>query len=663
MKRQEKPPRVFICDFETSVYENQTSTEVWAAATVEMYTENVTIHNSISKWFDNICELARYDNLIVYFHNLKFDGNFILWYLMYQTDFKPASVEISDTDVTFFDNWKIPNNMYVYSIDRLGQWYSIHIRKFNHTIEIRDSLKLLPFALRKIGKDFKTKHQKLEIEYEGERHANGIITPDEKAYIANDVLVIKEALEIMYSQGHDKLTIGSCCMAEFKHILSDNFREFRDVFPNMSEVSIDSGLYGESNADAYIRHAYRGGWCYLVKGKENKLFHNGTTADVNSLYPSVMHSESGSRYPVGKPYFWKGAIPEKLTGRFKDDYYFFIRLRTRFRLKPGYLPFIQIKGNPMYRGTESLETSDILHYGKYYDHYIKDGKDCPAVVTLTLTCTDYQLFLEHYDLYDTEILDGCYFRSEVGIFDDYINKYREIKEHSKGAIRQIAKLFLNNLYGKCATSSDSSFKYARTDEDNTLHFTNIEDHSKETVYIPAGAAITSYARNFTIRAAQKNYHGKDKPGFIYADTDSLHLDLQPEEIVGVPVHPTAFCHWKLESNWDDALFVRQKTYAEHITHEEQEPIDNPHWEIKCAGLPEYCKNLFLASLDTDPEIDSHWSPEEISFAKTHREITDFKNGLVIPGKLVPRRMPGGVVLTKTAFELRAPSVEVSLEDL
>ena len=33
--------RTFMADFETTVYEGQTSTEVWASACVELYTEDV----------------------------------------------------------------------------------------------------------------------------------------------------------------------------------------------------------------------------------------------------------------------------------------------------------------------------------------------------------------------------------------------------------------------------------------------------------------------------------------------------------------------------------------------------------------------------------------------------------------------------------------------
>ena len=40
--------------------------------------------------------------------------------------------------------------------------------------------------------------------------------------------------------------------------------------------------------------------------------------------------------------------------------------------------------------------------------------------------------------------------------------------NSTGAVRELAKLFLNNLYGKLASNTSSSFKYAYVKEDKTL---------------------------------------------------------------------------------------------------------------------------------------------------------------------------------------------------
>ena len=123
-----------------------------------------------------------------------------------------------------------------------------------------------------------------------------------------------------------------------------------------------------------------------------------------------------------------------------------------------------------------------------------------------------------------------------------------------------------------ATSTDSSFKVAFLKPDNSLGYFTVVENMKKPGFIPIGSAITSYARNFTIRAAQKNYYGKDERGFIYADTDSIHCDLKPEEIQGIKVDPKEFSCWKLESCWDVGWFVRQKTYIEHITHEDLEQI-------------------------------------------------------------------------------------------
>ena len=666
-------PRYFVGDFETTVYKGQESTEVWAAALVELYSEDVTIDHSIEDLFERIKSLKT--NVVIFFHNLKFDGAFWLDFLLTKLKYKQA-IEGDLSDTANMD-WKKDKDMksgeFKYSISDRGQWYSIKIKTGRQLIEIRDSLKLLPFSVKQIGKGFSTKHKKLEMEYEGFRYAGCEITDEERKYIANDVLVVKEALEFMFNEGHDKLTIGSCCFSEYKKICKSSLKNqltFNEMFPDLYDVSLDKQVHKYVTAGEWIRKSYKGGWCYLVKGKENIEYGNGVTADVNSLYPSMMHSESGNRYPIGLPYFWKGNyIPDDAL---KDNRYYFVRIKTRFYLKPGYLPFVQIKNSPLYNGTECLESTDVydIETGEYYTHYTdKNGNVKDTRVELTLTVTDYILLLEHYELVDFEILDGCWFYTDIGIFDEYIDKYKEIKMNSKGAKRTLAKLFLNNLYGKLATSTDSSFKLAYVKDNGVVGFYPIHQENKKPGYIACGSAITSYARNFTIRAAQKNYHGVDKPGFIYADTDSIHCDLKPEEVTGIKVHNSAFCCWKLESKWDKAIFVRQKTYIEHVI---EENIENkgckwcgekiePYYNIKCAGLPDKCKALFNKSLSVaegqvynkddynDAEREFLFLPDGVPKERT---LKDFKIGLEIPGKLVPKRIIGGILLHETSYKMR-----------
>lgn len=645
--------RVFSCDFETTVYKGQTFTEVWASASVELYTEQVNIFHSISEQFNYFKSLK--SNVIAYYHNLKFDGSFWLAYLMQDLKFDVAQIGKKEDNTYQFKSKKdMYNNTFKYSISDMGQWYYIIIKVNNHFIEIRDSLKLLPFSVKQIGESFGTKHKKLDMEYNGFRYAGCEISDEEKKYIANDVLVVKEALEIMYSDGHDKLTIGACCLSEYKNIINHSLKvdmEYKELFPDMNEVDIDKAIFSTDNADAYIRRSYKGGWCYVVPEKRNKIYNNGVTADVNSLYPSVMHSRSGSLYPIGYPHFWSGnQIPDDAL---KPERYYFVRVKTRFYLKPNKLPFIQIKGSWLYKHNECLETSDIKDIDGIYKPYCLDenGNVTDTRQILTLTMTDYLLLKEHYDLVDFEILDGCWFYGKVGIFDEYIDKYSKIKMASKGAKRQSAKLFLNNLYGKMASSTNSSFKVAYEKDDGPIGFYTILENEKKAGYIPVGSAITSYARNFTIRAAQKNYYGKDKAGFIYADTDSIHCDLPPEELKGITVHPSDFCCWKLESSWDVGIFTRQKTYIEHVIAEDLEPIEKPFYNVKCAGMPEKCKNLFIMSM-TQEFNGEELTQEELDFVKQKRGLEDFKVGLKVPSKLRPKHIRGGVLLVNTTYEMR-----------
>nr|DAT95656.1 MAG TPA: DNA polymerase B [Caudoviricetes sp.] len=670
MKQREY--RYFMGDFETTVYKGQVNTEVWASALVELFSDKVTILHSIAETFDYLVSLNC--NVVVYYHNLKFDGAFWLSYLLVDKKFTQAYDKIGDkeTDVKWKQQFKMFNNTFKYSISDRGMWYSIVVKVKNHFIEIRDSLKLLPFSVKKIGESFGTKHKKLDMEYTGFRYAGCEITKEEQEYIANDVLVVKEALEIMFKQGHNKLTIGSCCLEEYKKICRSSLEiqlDYAQMFPNLYDFKIDKQEHKYDNAGDWLRKSYRGGWCYLVKGKENKIKTNGTTADVNSLYPSMMISKSGNKYPIGLPKFWTGNfIPEEAL---KENMYYFVRIKTRFYIKDNYLPFIQVKGDLKYKGTESLETSDVYNHenDEYFPYYIdKNGNIQQAKVELTLTMTDYQLIKEHYELVDFEIIDGCYFYSMVGIFDEYINKYAKIKKESKGALRELAKLFLNNLYGKMASSTDSSFKIAYVKDDKSIGFMQVVENEKKPGYIAIGSAITSYSRNFTIRAAQKNYYGAEKRGFIYADTDSIHCDLLPQEIKGIEVDNKEFCCWKLESCWDKAIFTRQKTYIEHVTHENCIPVEKlldkegnprkPYNNIKCAGMPKKCKDLFELSMQGTADVGENWSDDEKEFLFDKdnkpiiRDYSDFKVGLKVPDKLRPIRIRGGVLLVNTTYEMR-----------
>ena len=85
-------------------------------------------------------------------------------------------------------------------------------------------------------------------------------------------------------------------------------------------------------------------------------------------------------------------------------------------------------------------------------------------------------------------------------------------------------------------------------------------------------------------------------------------------------------------------------------------------------MPKKCKDLFAESFDNkvaediengiNPRnekqalSDSNLTPEEIAFLSKTRTFKDFKTGLTVPGKLLPRRIKGGVLLVDTDFTMR-----------
>ena len=610
---------MYACDLETYVSKNpseQESTWVWSSSGAEINGTDIFLHHDLGETFRYFTNIRK--NVKIFYHNLKFDGAFWIDFLLKDLKLEQAYKD----EIGWLTNKDMPCNSFKYLISDMGQWYSITIKTFyGKTIEIIDSLKLIPFTLKQAGAAFKTEHQKLEMEYSGYRGKEHIFTDEERKYIINDVLCLKECLEFMFAAGHEKMTIGGNCMEEYKKkfLAPIFYDEIKKFYPDHYQIETPFYITDFENAGEYVRKAYKGGWCYLQPEKANKIFTGGATFDVNSLYPSMMHSSSGNFYPIGEPIFWKGNyIPQEAQ---QERKYYFVRFKCRFYLKENYLPTIQIKNNPLYKSTEYLATSDVFIKGKYYRYLLKDGQQIPTSVILTLTMTDYKLFLKHYNVTDFEILDGCYYHAMTGLFDDYINHFAEIKKKEKGALRTLAKLFLNNLYGQFAKSTDSSYKKAYLDEDNQIKFETISEFKKTPGYIPIGAAITSYAREFTIRTAQKNYKN-----FIYADTDSIHMT-NPVEAVGFKIHDTNFSCWKKECEWETAIFARQKTYIE---------ISNNETEIKCAGMTDKCKEIFLDGLKTGKYC-----------------LQDFKVGLEIEtGKLRPKRINGGIVLVDTSYKIR-----------
>lgn len=544
-------------DFETTTDPNDC--RVWAACAVDIETlETVFLDNSIDSFFQWLSD----KNTKCYFHNLKFDGEFIISYLL-RSGFRHSDSGENRT----FDTL----------ISDMGVWYSITVifekknKKYKKTT-FYDSLKKLPFKVSVIAKAFQLDDEKLTIDYNTPRPVGHILTDEEKKYVVADCRIVAAALKIQFSKGLKKMTNASDALNGYKEIVSKkNFERWFPVLP--------------VDLDADIRRAYKGGFVYLNPRHKNARGLQGITLDVNSLYPFVMYD---CLLPYGYPMYFEGA--PKI-----DDTYnlFIVRLECAFDLKPEHIPTLQLKNNRRFVETEYLTTSD------------------GDIVEMTLTSVDLALLLDHYDISNLTYHSGYKFKGVTGLFKDYIDYWGEIKATSTGALRQLAKLMLNSLYGKFATNPNTRKKLPVIDRENMVHYLLDEPETREPVYTAMGAFITAYARNKTIRSAQTVY---DR--FIYADTDSLHL-IGHDEPAGLEIHATKLGAWKKESVFTDSMFIRAKTYME---------TDENGDHVTCAGMPDTAK-------------------QKVTYE-------NFISGSVFTGKLMPRRCVGGVVLIDSTFTIK-----------
>ena len=570
--------KIYTADFETTTDINDC--RVWAYAICEVGNpDNFIYGNSIEDFMKILANNESNDKY--YFHNLKFDGEFIFSYILNQGfECVPSKKERKSKSFSCI-------------ISDTGQFYQIEIyftvtKKHTNKVTILDSLKLLNFSVDKIAKDFKLPINKLSIDYKAKREVGHILTPEEIAYIRNDVEIMARALKIMFDEGLTKMTIGSNALSIYKE-MNQRFDTYFPVLP--------------AQVDKDIRRSYKGGFTYLNPLYKEKEVGYGNIYDVNSLYPSVMYYED---MPIGNPEFFKGEYQY-------DPLYplYIVTLSCSFKLKKGKIPTIQLKRNLHYLPTEYIETTN------------------GDIETFTLTNIDLELFLSHYDVEDLMYHSGWKFKSTKGLFCSYIDMYTNLKINSKkegnGALYLIAKLMLNSLYGKFGLNPEMRSKYPYLKEDGSIGYHLTDKEVRDSVYIPVATFITSYARRKTITTSQKirdyslKTYGEDY--YIYSDTDSIHCrNLDAKELEGIiEIDKYKLGAWDNEAQFTRGKYIRQKCYIEHLQGKDK-------INVTIAGFP---KNL----------------GEKVTFDNFN---PDFSSN----GKLAFKHVKGGIVLVDTTFTIK-----------
>lgn len=520
---------IFVADFETrnsqkDVVNNTTSIWLWDVCDIEEYAH--TTGYDMQSFLDYIYKIAP---CTIYTHNLKFDGSFIIDYLL-------------KNNYTYVEERKLEKGQFSCLISAEGQFYNIRIcleaknKKKKKIVEFRDSSKKIAGSVRQIAISYGLPILKGEIEYTAERPEDYVATDEEVAYIHNDTEIVARVLSGQYEKSMTKLTSSGDAMFLYKTIVG---KHFRDIFPPLP-----------LDVDDYIRESYRGGVCQVnEKFKERIIDTTVYCYDVNSMYPAQMASRP---LPYGTPRFYHG--------RYVENEFFPLyiqRIEVCCALRKNFRPTVLLKHNLFFFSNEYLTDT----HGE--------------LITLTLTSVDLELLFRHYEIYQIRYIDGYMFRASDNLFKNYVLPLYDLKCKTKGAEKQTVKILLNSLYGKFAMNPRHRDKYPYVDEeDGSVKYALSEVTITDPYYTAVASFITAYARETLFNAIQANIEY-----FVYCDTDSVHITRKTLE--NAEIDDVKLGAFKLEKVYIKSKYLAQKTYY---------GIKADGNDLKIAGCPQEVKD-------------------------------------------------------------------------
>ena len=393
--------------------------------------------------------------------------------------------------------------------------------------------------------------------------------------------------------------------------------------PNASDIplnEIDGGTLEE-----YCRKSYRGGFLYS-SAKSEKKYKDVYVYDINAMYTYIMRNFP---MPVGNPVEEKG-YPSKnlLKNTKKGKSYYFIHVKTKLKLKKDGLPCLRLGYDDYQR---YYHERDYLTTSKRYNLDRGYGKD--EQLELWLTCTDWELVKENYDLSDLEIVDHVWFITKDDLFRSYNNYFYKMKTESDGVKKQVGKNFNNFIAGNMArkityTNAVFDFDDPIVDEETGEILSDYSIHFEETrggkSYIYIGSAITSYGRRVITDLIKKN---RDR--WVYTDTDSVHL--VGKGIKGIKEDDKKLGAVKVEHEYEYVYYYSKKRYLGYDKKEKK--VTGAFTGISDhdkSDLLNVINNVILGFDDpfdnlvyTDEKTGAEYRWYSKAYYKKHKEIFDY----------------------------------------
>lgn len=601
--------KIYVADFETGLQDDKGEAWVYMAGLKEVGGNTVSIYYSIQTFVKALQDIVKSNksSIEVYFHNLSFDGSYLLSYL---DPAKITSKKFNQGIVAF--NYKCGK----------------------HTVFFKDTLPLVRCSIKKLGDLFGI--PKLDSEYRQYLPNSGQVIPDiEKRYLERDVEILERCVLEIQRNNIDGSQAASYGLKEIRRSMAQQSRSASRVKAykagKISQLELGSDVFDARfnklgwNDNEVIRDAYRSGFNVLNNRFENKIIDENwdelgeidirfqkylesigikrqdiancveVQLDINSLYLKVLRD-----FPM--PY---GGLVKRLWGDEAVKYLY----RKEVKNKTAFVDAeVQISNkfgivNPVADAFKKLtDDGEGVLYGRLilpYNEFAILANQFEEVDRLEYTKGFEWLkdFEDQFEVLDIAVTSVDIFYQAQGMFNEFVDKWFAIKHGKKDFLQLISKQVLTNTVGAMGRKGRLGlYKIVNEKKDvdengiGTVEWSinkdvNTQQLDKRAQYTPVPAMVTSIGRCITSWVALQC---GDR--FIYSDTDQVHVLLDgnfdflfDSNIYGLANRKGLLSEqdlgmFKIERMVQRALFLKKKTYIEEDVHGEEFAVT--------AGIPD-----------------------------------------------------------------------------
>ena len=547
----------------------------------------------------------------IYIHNLAYDLEFIKYCIWDMVQEYGAQVN---------------------AIFRNGRPIQVAVDVNNRTLIFRDSAKKWQGNLRSLGEalDY-PKLENIDPEFHmGWSKLLDYDDPESWRYVIRDAKICAKAGEFWHNDGFTRATTSGDAWHDMQVVRGRKL--WKELFPTLTREEDDK-----------LRDGYFGG----INISRNKGHHFGpiTHEDKVSMFPGVMLQKP---LPVGTPIY--------LGPTFPDTDLWVGRLTVKLTIRDGHIPWFTFKNGIDYCGED-------VKYGQHIEH-------CNEWHTLTLTNVDWDNLALDYHI---EVMNGpaefWTFASRVGVLKECIEKWGAAKKAApKGsAQREHAKRMLNAAYGRFALIPDGEHTELIM-EDGDLRWHSEVEPGEPSAYLPYAMFVTAWARRELMDRVRKVVETYGVDSVLHCDTDSVIY-------LGEPIggYGKELGEWDLESQPTEIYEGGFKRYIEVFGDQPyfDEKGKLKRYNVTCAGVPQPKRadglpyGMWIELLDNPSRIFggvlgheeyyilSEWLAQAY---KEHGKDPDSVNTL----KLLPRKVPGGVILEGHTHEIDGDGLAIRL---